>query len=44
MFGKREFVFWDYFIKKNQGPAPFRRDGMASGPCRGDFNSSKDKT
>lgn len=22
MFGKREFVFRDYFIKKNQGPAP----------------------
>lgn len=43
MFGKQEFVFRDISLK-NQGPAPFRRDGMASGPCRGDFSSSKDKT
>lgn len=43
MFGKREFVFLFYFIKKARSCSflPERKDIRT---LQGDFNSSKDKT
>lgn len=43
MFGKPEFVFLFYFIKKARSCSfPPERNGIRT--LQGDFNSSKDKT
>lgn len=43
MFGKREFVFLFYFIKKARSCSfPSEREDIRT--LQGDFNSSKDKT
>lgn len=43
MFGKPEFVFLFYFIKKARSRSfPPKRKGIRT--LQGDFNSSKDKT